>query len=154
MSAVSDRLVALGIVMPTQAAAPAGTYVPAVISGNYVYTAGQLPYVGGVLTATGKVGTEITVQDAAAYARVAAVNALAAVEAALGSLDRVRRIVKVVGFVASDPGFFGQPEVLDGASDLLGAVFGDAGTHARSAVGVAVLPLNAPVEVELVVEFS
>jgi len=153
MSTIADRLTELGITMPRQAAAPAGVYVPAVISGNHVYTAGQLPFVDGVLPATGKVGAEITPEDAAAYARLSAINALAAVAAVLGSLDRVTRVVKVVGFVASDPAFVGQPGVLNGASELLGDIFGDAGVHARSAVGVAVLPLNSPVEVELIVEF-
>ena len=154
MSAIDDRLTELGIQIPHQAAAPAGTYIPAVVSGNYVYTAGQLPFVDGTLPATGKVGAEITADDAHDYARTAAVNALAAVAAVIGSLDRVTRVVKVVGFVASDPAFFGQPGVLNGASELLGAIFGDAGIHARSAVGVAVLPLNSPVEVELIVEFA
>jgi len=153
MSTIADRLTELGITMPRQAAAPAGVYVPAVISGNHVYTAGQLPFVDGALPATGKVGAEITPEDAAAYARLSAINALAAVAAVLGSLDRVTRVVKVVGFVASDPAFVGQPGVLNGASELLGDIFGDAGVHARSAVGVAVLPLNSPVEVELIVEF-
>lgn len=153
MNTIADRLTELGITMPRQAAAPAGVYVPAVISGNHVYTAGQLPFVDGALPATGKVGAEITPEDAAAYARLSAINALAAVAAVLGSLDRVTRVVKVVGFVASDPAFVGQPGVLNGASELLGDIFGDAGVHARSAVGVAVLPLNSPVEVELIVEF-
>jgi len=153
MSTIADRLTELGITMPRQAAAPAGVYVPAVISGNHVYTAGQLPFVDGALPATGKVGAEITPEDAAAYARLSAINALAAVAAVLGSLDRVTRVVKVVGFVASDPAFVGQHGVLNGASELLGDIFGDAGVHARSAVGVAVLPLNSPVEVELIVEF-
>jgi len=153
MSTIADRLTELGITMPRQAAAPAGVYVPAVISGNHVYTAGQLPFVDGALPATGKVGAEITPEDAAHYARLSAINALAAVAAVLGSLDRVTRVVKVVGFVASDPAFVGQPGVLNGASELLGDIFGDAGVHARSAVGVAVLPLNSPVEVELIVEF-
>ena len=153
MSTIADRLTELGITMPRQAAAPAGVYVPAVISGNHVYTAGQLPFVDGALPATGKVGAEITPEDAAAYARLSAINALAAVAAVLGSLDRVTRVVKVVGFVASDPAFVGQPGVLNGASERLGDIFGDARVHARSAVGVAVLPLNSPVEVELIVEF-
>ena len=154
MSLIDDRLAELGISIPAQAATPAGTYVPAVVSGSYVYTAGQLPFIDGDLPATGKVGAEVTADDAYEYARVAAINALAAVAAVIGSLDRVTRVVKVVGFVSSDPAFFGQPGVLNGASELLGAIFGDAGVHARSAVGVAVLPLNSPVEVELIVEFS
>ena len=154
MSVIDERLAELGVSIPAQAAAPAGTYVPAVATGAYVYTAGQLPFIEGVLPATGKVGAEITAEDAHEYARIAAVNALAAVAAVIGSLDRVTRVVKVVGFVASDPGFFGQPGVLNGASELIGAIFGASGVHARSAVGVAVLPLNSPVEVELVVEFA
>ena len=154
MSELDDRLAALGIAIPRQAAAPAGVYVPAVISGNLVFTAGQLPFVDGDLPTTGKVGAEVTPDDAKALARTAAINALAAVAAVIGSLDRVTRIVKVVGFVSSDPSFFGQPGVLNGASELLGEIFGDRGVHARSAVGVAVLPLNSSVEVELIVEFS
>ncbi|WP_382303626.1 RidA family protein [Herbiconiux sp. UC225_62] len=154
MSELDDRLAALGIAIPNQAAAPAGVYVPAVISGNLVFTAGQLPFVDGELPTTGKVGAEVTPDDAKALARTAAINALAAVAAVIGSLDRVARIVKVVGFVSSDPSFFAQPGVLNGASELLGEIFGDLGVHARSAVGVAVLPLNSPVEVELTVEFS
>ncbi|WP_066039506.1 RidA family protein [Herbiconiux solani] len=154
MSELDDRLAALGIAIPHQAAAPAGVYVPAVISGHLVFTAGQLPFVDGELPTTGKVGAEVTPDDAKALARTAAINALAAVAAVIGSLDRVTRIVKVVGFVSSDPSFFGQPGVLNGASELLGEIFDDLGVHARSAVGVAVLPLNSPVEVELTVEFS
>ena len=154
MSTVDERLAELGISIPAQAAAPAGVYVPAVVSGGYVYTAGQLPFVDGKLPLTGKVGAGVTPDDAKELARTAAINALAAVAAVIGSLDRVTRIVKVVGFVSSDPSFTGQPGVVNGASELLGAVFGDAGVHARSAVGVAVLPLDSPVEVELVVEFS
>jgi len=154
MSRLEDRLAELGIAIPHQAAAPAGVYVPAVVSGNHVYTAGQLPFVDGSLPSTGKVGAEVTPEEAKALARTSAINALAAIAAVLGSLDRVTRIVKVVGFVASDPEFYGQPGVVNGASELLGDIFGDAGVHARSAVGVAVLPLNSPVEVELIVEFS
>jgi enamine deaminase RidA (YjgF/YER057c/UK114 family) len=124
-----------------------------------VYTAGQLPFVAGALPATGKVGAGggdglVAPDDAKGYARLAAVNALAAARSVLGSLDRVTRVVKVVGFVSSDPSFTGQPGVINGASELLGEVFGDAGAHARSAVGVAVLPLDAPVEVELTLEFA
>lgn len=154
MSAIDDRLAELGVSIPQQAAAPAGTYVPAVVSGSYVYTAGQLPFIDGALTASGKVGAEITPERAQECARTAAINALAAVASVIGSLDRITRVVKVVGFIASDPEFFGQPTVLNGASELIGAIFGPAGIHARSAVGVAVLPLNSPVEVELVVEFD
>ncbi|MFT4123275.1 MAG: RidA family protein [Microbacteriaceae bacterium] len=149
----SARLAELGLELPG-VAAPAGAYLPAVVSGAQVYTAGQLPFVDGVLPATGKVGAEVTPDAAKGYARTAALNALAAVAEAIGSLDRVVRVVKVVGFVASDPAFTGQPGVINGASELLGEVFGEAGRHARSAVGVAVLPLDSPVEVELVVEFA
>lgn len=151
------RLAELGIVLPS-VPAPAGAYVPAVVSGSYVYTAGQLPFVEGALPATGKVGDGhglVPASDAHDYARTAAINALAAARSVLGSLDRVTRVVKVVGFVASDPAFTGQPGVVNGASELLGEVFGpEIGAHARSAVGVAVLPLDSPVEVELVLEFA
>jgi enamine deaminase RidA (YjgF/YER057c/UK114 family) len=122
-----------------------------------VYTSGQLPMVSGALPATGKVGEGhglVPAADAKDYARICALNALAAAKSVIGSLDRVTRIVKVVGFVASDPGFTGQPGVINGASQVLGEIFGDAGVHARSAVGVAVLPLDAPVEVELVLAFE
>ena len=150
----THRLAELGITLPT-VAAPVAAYVPAVRTGSYIWTSGQLPFVDGALAATGKVGEGpglVPPQDAAGYARTCALNALAAVAEQAGSLDRVARVVKVVGFVASDPGFTGQPGVVNGASELLGQVFGAAGVHARSAVGVAVLPLDAPVEVELVVE--
>lgn len=154
MSGISARLTELGLTLP-RVSAPAGSYVPAVLSRGTVYTAGQLPFVDGVLAVTGKVGEgEGLVSPAAAHdlARLCALNALAAAESVLGSLDRVVRVVKVVGFVASDPGFSGQPGVVNGASNLLGEIFGDTGLHARSAVGVAVLPLDSPVEVELVLE--
>ncbi|HEY0248393.1 MAG TPA: RidA family protein [Gryllotalpicola sp.] len=151
------KLVELGIALP-EVPAPAGAYVPAVVTGPYVYTAGQLPFVSGALPAEGKVGDGhglVPAGDARDYARVAAINALAAARSVLGSLDRVTRVVKVVGFVASDPSFTGQPGVINGASELLGQVFGpEIGGHARSAVGVAVLPLDSPVEVELVLEFA
>jgi enamine deaminase RidA (YjgF/YER057c/UK114 family) len=150
---ISARLAELGLELPP-VATPAGAYVPAAITGNLVYTAGQLPYVDGALPATGKVGAAVEADVAKTYARTAALNALAAVADAIGSLDRVTRVVKVVGFVASDPAFTGQPGVINGASELLGEVFGEAGKHARSAVGVAVLPLDSPVEVELIVEFA
>ena len=150
---ISARLTERGIVLP-DVAKPAGAYVPAVISGNLVFTAGQIPLVAGKLVATGKVGKEITVEQAKDIARVCALNAVAAVKGVLGDLDRVKRIVKVVGFVASEPGFTQQPAVVNGASELLQEIFGDSGIHARSAVGVAVLPLDAPVEVELIVEFA
>lgn len=152
VAAVESRLEALGITMP-EVAAPLAAYVPAVVSGNYVYTSGQLPFINGELPATGKVGSDITPEQAKEFAAVCAVNALAAVKSQIGDLDRVSRIVKVVGFVASDPSFTGQPGVVNGASELLGTVFGEAGVHARSAVGVAVLPLDSPVEVEIIAEF-
>jgi enamine deaminase RidA (YjgF/YER057c/UK114 family) len=154
MGSVEARLAELGLTLP-DVAAPLASYVPAVRSGSLVYTSGQLPLVSGSLPATGKVGVGeglVDPADAAGYARTAALNALAAVRALIGDLDDVVRVVRVVGFVASDPGFTGQPAVVNGASELLGAVLGDAGVHARSAVGVAVLPLDSPVEVELVVE--
>jgi enamine deaminase RidA (YjgF/YER057c/UK114 family) len=135
-------------------AAPVGAYSPAAISGNLVFTSGQLPFVDGVLPATGKVGAEVSAADAAGYARTCVLNALAAAQSVIGSLDRVTRVVKVTGFVASAPDFTGQPAVLNGASMVVGDIFGEAGTHARSAVGVAVLPLDAPVEVELILEFA
>lgn len=148
----NDRLAALGIELP-EVPAPAGAYLPARVSGNLLFTAGQLPMVGGKLLATGKVGAEVEPDAAKLMARQCAINALAAITAALGDLDRVTGVIKVVGFVASTPDFTGQPGVINGASELLGEVFGDAGKHARSAVGVPVLPLDAPVEVEMVVEF-
>jgi enamine deaminase RidA (YjgF/YER057c/UK114 family) len=154
MGAVDARLAELGLSLP-DVAAPLASYVPAVRSGSLVYTSGQLPLVSGSLLATGKVGVGEGLADpadAADLARTAALNALAAVRALVGDLDAVVRVVKVVGFVASDPAFTGQPAVVNGASELLGQVLGDKGVHARSAVGVAVLPLDAPVEVELVVE--
>ncbi|GAB6938186.1 RidA family protein [Isoptericola variabilis] len=146
------RLAELGITLP-DVAAPVASYVPAVRSGQYVYTAGQLPFVDGALPLTGKVGAGVTPEQAADLARTCALNALAAVRSLVGTLDGAR-IVKVTGFVASDPSFTGQPGVINGASNVLGEIFGDAGVHARSAVGVAVLPLDAPVEVELVVSVS
>ena len=145
-----DRLTELSIELPP-VAAPAGSYVPAVRAGTLVYTAGQVPFVNGQLPATGKVGAQISLEEAQHYARICALNALAAVHSLVG-IDSVARVVKVTGFVASAEGFTGQPAVLNGASDLLGEIFGEAGRHARSAVGVAELPLGAPVEVELVVE--
>lgn len=152
-SAVERRLQDLGISLP-EVPVPVAAYVPALVSGNYVYTSGQLPFVKGELPATGKVGAEVTPETAKELAATCAVNALAAVKTQLGDLDRVRRVVKVVGFVSSDPAFTGQPGVINGASELLGKVLGDAGVHARSAVGVAVLPMDSPVEVELIVEYD
>ena len=145
------RLAELGLVLPP-VAAPGGAYVPAVRSGQFVYTAGQLPTVDGKLPAVGKVGDEVSAQDAAGMARTCALNALAAAASAAGSLEAIRRIVKVTGFVASAPGFGGQAQVINGASELLIEVFGEDGKHSRSAIGVAELPLNAPVEVELIAE--
>jgi enamine deaminase RidA (YjgF/YER057c/UK114 family) len=147
-----SRLAALGIALPP-VAAPLAAYVPAVRSGSLVFTSGQVPIVDGALLGTGKVGAEVSAEDATRFARTAALNALAAVDALVG-LDNVVRVVKVVGFVASAPHFTGQPAVVNGASALLGEVFGDAGAHARSAVGVAALPLDAPVEIELIVEVA
>jgi enamine deaminase RidA (YjgF/YER057c/UK114 family) len=150
---VEQKLAELGLRLPN-VATPAGAYVPAVISGNLVFTAGQIPLVDGTLMATGKVGDEISAEYAKEIAQRCALNALAAIKSVIGDLSRVKRVVKVVGFVASTPDFTGQPGVLNGASELLGKVFSDAGLHARSAVGVAALPLDAPVEVELIVEFA
>lgn len=152
----SQRLHELGLALPT-VPAPVAAYVPAVRTGQYVWTSGQLPFVDGALPATGKVGVGeglVDPETAKALAQTAALNALAAVAQQAGSLDRVARVVKVVGFVASDPSFTGQPGVVNGASELIGQVFGAAGLHARSAVGVAVLPLDSPVEIELVVELA
>jgi enamine deaminase RidA (YjgF/YER057c/UK114 family) len=146
----SVRLGQLGVTLP-RVVAPLASYVPAVRTGNLVYTAGQLPMEAGKLARTGKVGAVITPEEGKAMARICALNALAAVDSLVG-IDVVTRVVKVVGFVASAPGFHGQPGVVNGASDLLAEVFGDKGAHARSAVGVAELPLDAPVEVELIVE--
>jgi enamine deaminase RidA (YjgF/YER057c/UK114 family) len=146
------RLAELGIELPP-VTAPLAAYVPAVRSGDLVFTAGQLPLVAGALPQAGKVGATVSPEAAAGLARVAALNALAAVHELVG-LDAVRRVVKLVGYVASAPEFTGQPGVVNGASELLGDVFGDAGAHARSAVGVAALPLDAPVEIELVVELG
>jgi enamine deaminase RidA (YjgF/YER057c/UK114 family) len=152
MSAGSPRarLGQLGVALP-QVVAPLASYIPAVRAGNLVYTSGQLPIEGGKLAGTGKVGGEISPEEGKALARICALNALAAVGSVV-DIDAVARVVKVVGFVASAPGFNGQPSVVNGASDLLAEVFGDNGVHARSAVGVAELPLDAPVEVELIVE--
>lgn len=150
---MAQRLAELGIELPA-VATPAGAYVPALTSGNLVFTAGQIPLVDGQLMATGKVGAEIDVDFAKQIARRCALNAVAAVKSVIGDLDRVTRVVKVVGFVSSSPDFTQQPQVINGASELLEQIFGEKGIHARSAVGVAVLPLDAPVEVELVVEFK
>jgi enamine deaminase RidA (YjgF/YER057c/UK114 family) len=152
MTSHSARLAELGLTLPA-VVPPVAAYVPAVRSGNHVHTSGQLPMVDGALPATGKVGAEVEPERAKELARTCALNALAAIDALVG-LDAVVRVVKVVGFVASAPDFTGQPGVVNGASEFLGELFGDAGRHARSAVGVAVLPLDSPVEVELVVEVA
>lgn len=146
----SDRLTELGIELPT-VVPPLAAYVPAARTGNLVYTSGQLPMVAGKLAATGKVGSDVSPEKGRELARQCALNALAAVHGLVG-IDSVVKVVKVVGFVASAPGFTGQPAVINGASELFGEVFGEAGAHARSAVGVAELPLGAPVEVEVIVE--
>jgi enamine deaminase RidA (YjgF/YER057c/UK114 family) len=151
MSGPAERLAALGLTLPP-VTAPVAAYVPAVRTGPYVYVSGQLPVADGKLPATGKVGDEVSAEDAAGMARTCALNAIAAAASAAGGLEAIRRIVKVTGFVASAPGFCGQPQVINGASELLIEVFGEEGRHARSAVGVAELPLNAPVEVELIAE--
>jgi enamine deaminase RidA (YjgF/YER057c/UK114 family) len=146
-----ERLAGLGLTLP-EVVPPVAAYVPAVRSGNMVYTAGQLPVVAGQLIATGKVGAAVGVAEASALARTCALNALAAAASVAGGLSGIRRIVKVTGFVASAPEFTGQAQVVNGASELLLEIFGEAGRHARSAVGMAVLPLDAPVEVELIAE--
>jgi enamine deaminase RidA (YjgF/YER057c/UK114 family) len=147
----SQRLARLGLELPA-VAAPLAAYTPAVASGGWIITSGQLPTRAGVLVATGRVGAGVTPEQATECARVACLNALAAAASVAGGLDRIARIVKVTVFVASDPSFTGQPRVANGASELLGEVFADAGVHVRSAVGVSVLPLDAPVELELTVE--
>ena len=160
MTAAGDgpraRLASLGLELPA-VAPPKGVYVPARRTGTQVWTSGQLPLVDGELPATGLVGAEVTaevtVDDAAAYARIATLNALAAIDALVG-LEAIASVVKVVGYVASAPGFGGQPQVINGASELLGSVFGSSGEHARSAIGVAALPLGAPVEVEVIVDLT
>lgn len=153
MGAVEDRLAELGLTVP-EVVPPVAAYAPAVLDGSRVYVSGQVPMVDGVLPATGRVGEGeglVNPERAKELAAFCALNALAAVKSVVGDLDRVERIVKVVGFVASDPSFTGQPGVVNGASELFGKVFGDAGVHARSAVGVVALPLDAPVEVEVIV---
>jgi enamine deaminase RidA (YjgF/YER057c/UK114 family) len=146
-----ERLAEAGLELPP-VAAPVAAYVPAVRTGSYVYTSGQLPLRDGELIRTGKVGADVSPEEAYECARQCALNALAAVRSQVGDLSAITRVVKVVGFVSSVPTFTGQPQVVNGASELLGQVFGDVGQHARSAVGVPALPLDAPVEVELVVE--
>jgi enamine deaminase RidA (YjgF/YER057c/UK114 family) len=150
---ISARLAELGIEIP-EVVPPVAAYVPAVATGRYVYTSGQLPMRGGELIAVGLVGDVVDPDVAKDCARQCAINAIAAIQSVVGNLERVSRVVKVVGFVASAPGFTGQPGVINGASEILGEIFGDAGRHARSAVGVAALPLDAPVEVEMIVEVA
>ena len=150
MSAPEERLTELGLSVP-EVPTPVAVYVPAVVSGDLVFTSGQLPMKNGELMLTGKVGGEVGPEEAKEAAQQCALNAIAAVKSVIGDLDRVAQVVKVVAFVASTPDFTGQPQVANGASELLGKVFGDAGIHARSAVGVPVLPLDSPVEVEIVV---
>ena len=152
-SRIRQRLTELGLELPS-VAAPGAAYVPAVRSGDHVLTSGQLPFIDGSLPRTGKVGAEVTAEQAAELAATSCLNALAAIEDLVGSLDQIVRVVKLTGFVASDPSFTGQPAVINGASELLGEVFGERGAHARSAVGVAVLPMDAPVELELQVEIQ
>ena len=151
MSHPEEKLAALGLSVP-EVAKPVAAYVPAIRTGNYVFTSGQLPMRSGSLMYTGKVGAEVSVEEAVECAQQCALNAIAAVKGEIGDLGLVKRIVKVVAFVASTPDFTGQPGVANGASHLFGEVFGDAGVHARSAVGVPVLPLDSPVEVEIIVE--
>lgn len=151
MSQIEQKIIELGFSLP-ETAKPLAAYIPAVQSGNLVFTSGQLPMVEGALAETGKVGGSVSPERAKELATVCALNALAAVKTVIGDLDKIKRIVKVVGFVSSVPEFSAQPAVVNGASEFLGAVFGDKGIHARSAVGVAVLPLDAPVEIELIVE--
>jgi enamine deaminase RidA (YjgF/YER057c/UK114 family) len=156
MSKIENRLAELGMALPA-VTKPVAAYVPAVVTGNLVYTSGQLPLVDGSMAATGKVGDGdglVSPDTAKELARTCALNALAAAASVIGSLDRVTRVVKVVGFVASDPAFTGQPAVINGASEFLSEVFGDIGAHARSAVGVATLPMDTAVEVELILEFA
>jgi enamine deaminase RidA (YjgF/YER057c/UK114 family) len=153
VSTAAERLASLGLTLPP-VTAPVAAYVPAVRTGNYVYVSGQLPVVDGKLLRKGKVGDTVTPEDAAALARICALNALAAAAGAAGGLAAITRIVKVTGFVASAPEFTGQPQVINGASEFLIEVFGESGRHARSAVGMAVLPLDAPVEVEMIVEVA
>lgn len=153
---IAARLEELGIDLP-EVVPPVASYIPAKVHGDLVWTSGQLPFVSGELTATGKVGDGhglVPTADAAAAARICALNALAAAADAVGDADRLTGVFKVTGFVASDPAFTGQPGVINGASELLGEVFGDAGAHSRSAVGVAALPLDAPVEVEVAFTFA
>lgn len=151
MATPEERIAGLGLTLP-EVVAPLASYTPTVRTGDHVYVSGQVPLVDGEPAGTGKVGAEVTPERAAELAAICALNAIAAVKAEVGELSSVTRVVKLVGFVASTPDFTGQPQVVNGASDLVGEVFGDAGLHARSAVGVAALPLDVPVEVEMIVE--
>ncbi len=153
MSSVEARLTEAGHAVPA-VAIPVAAYIPAVRTGNLIFTSGQLPSVEGTLLATGLVGSDVDEATAKVCAQQAALNAIAAIKSVIGDLDKVVRVVKVVGFVASAPGFTAQPAVINGASETFGLAFGDAGIHARSAVGVAALPINAPVEVEVIVEVA
>lgn len=148
-----ERITELGLTLPS-VATPIGSYQPAVMLGDLVYTSGQLPMVDGKLSVTGRLGAEVSIEDAAAAARVAGLNAVAAVAQAAGGVDNIVKIVKVTAFVAGTSDFDAQPKVANGASDLFGEIFGDAGVHARSAVGVSSLPLNAPVEVEIIAQIT
>ena len=150
---IENRLAELGLELP-EIAKPVAAYIPAVVTGNLVFTSGQLPFVKGELPYAGKVGSAVSADDAKKLAAICVLNGLAAAKGVLGSLDRITRVVKVVGFVASDPSFTGQPGVINGASELLGEIFGEAGVHARSAVGLTVLPLDSPVEIEFIFEFG
>ena len=151
MPTPEERLAELGLTLPA-VAAPLAAYIPALRSGSQVFTAGQLPSIDGELTATGLVGRDVTIEQAVDCAQLCALNALAAIASVVGDLSAVRRVVKIVGFVASAEGFYGQPQVVNGASELMLELFGEAGKHARSAVGVSSLPKNAPVEIEFIVE--
>lgn len=153
MGTISKRLAELNIQLP-KAPKPAGAYVPAVITGNLIFASGQTPTVDGVLKYTGKVGREVSLEEAYEAARLSAINCLAEMEAVLGDLDRIKRIVKVTGYVASAEGFGLQPKVVNGASELLEGIFGENGRHARAAIGVSELPINAPVEVEIIAEIK
>ena len=153
MPTVTERLTAAGLSIPV-VVPPVAAYVPAVVTGRHVYVSGQLPMVNGEMIAAGLVSAEVDVDTAVQCARASALNAIAAAASAVGSVERITRVVKVVGFVASAPGFTSQPQVINGASELFQLAFGEAGVHARSAVGVAALPLNAPVEVEAIFEVA
>ncbi|PXA81039.1 RidA family protein [Auritidibacter sp. NML120636] len=151
MSAVEDRLQEAGFTLP-EVATPLAAYVPALREGQLIYTSGQLPLQNGELATTGKLGADVSVEEGQKLAQLCVLNAMAAVKNLVGDLDQVAQVVKVTGFVASAPDFYGQPQVINGASELLGQAFGATGSHARAAVGVAVLPMNAPVEVEITVK--